>query len=181
MFYFELRQTRPEGVLRNCEPRRSWCVPSGGLPISRIGGKVPIKMRSRCLSQSVSPSCRHSGSVPLFVQSNLHSPPPRGWGRNMSTMGRAAVLETNHMTKEPFFWEAPSLGTELGAHGARPRAPNFLTEKGKQEDLIKTSWSDDSRWQVGFLQVDFSGFEFTIWFPVLIQGVTFDFCQEEES
>lgn len=66
-------------------------------------------------------------------------------------MGRAAVLESNHMTKEHFLWEELSLGTELGAHGARPRAPNFLMEKGKQEDLIKTSCSDDSRWQVGFL------------------------------
>ncbi|MEQ2184416.1 hypothetical protein AMECASPLE_006583 [Ameca splendens] len=53
-------------------------------------------------------------------------------------------------------------------------------EKGKQADLIKTSCSDDSCWQVGFPWVDCSCFEFTILFPVLIQGMTLDFFQEEE-
>lgn len=31
----------------------------------------------------------------------------------MSTMGRAAVLEPSHMTRESFLWEALTLGTEL--------------------------------------------------------------------
>lgn len=37
-----------------------------------------------------------------------------------------------------------ALGTELRAHGAIPRAPNFLMEKHKQ-DLIKTSCSGNSK------------------------------------
>ena len=62
----------------------------------------------------------------------------------MSTMGRVAVPEHSHVTKEPFLWEALPLGTELQAHGASPRALNFLMEKRKQGDLTKTSCSDDS-------------------------------------
>lgn len=55
---------------------------------------------------------------PSFIQSNLGLLPPlplpaKGWGRNTSTMGRAAVLEPSHMTGESFLWEALALGTEL--------------------------------------------------------------------
>lgn len=57
----------------------------------------------------------------------------------MSTMGRVAVPEFEHMTKEPLFWEALPLGTELGADGAGPRPSNFLMEKSKHGHLIKMS------------------------------------------
>lgn len=129
-------------------------------------------MRSRCLSFFCHTD---SASESLDCTVKPGPPSPEEWGRNMSTMGRLAVLEpwTND-EGTLFLWEALPLGTELWA-------PNFLMEKSKQADLIKTSWTDGSCWQAGFLWADCSCFEFTILFPVLIQGMTLDFFQEEES
>lgn len=133
-------------LLTNGEPQRSQHALSGGLhPNLQDQGNFPIEMRSRCLSFSVSLSrcCTDSVFVSFPRWSKPGPPSPRGRGRNMSTMGRVAVPEPNHM-----MWEALPLGTELWAHGVGPRAPNFLMEKHKQGDLIKTSCSGDShlRW-----------------------------------
>lgn len=122
-------------LLTNGEPWRSQRALSGGLhPNLQDRGNFPIEMRSRCLSFSVSLSRCLTDSVSVSLP---HWVKPGPLERNMSTMGRVAVPEHDHMTKEPFFWEALPLGTELWAHGAGPRAPNFLMEKRKQGDLIK--------------------------------------------
>lgn len=92
-------------LLTNGEPQRSQCALSGGLrPNLRDRGNFPIEMRSRCLSLSVSP---HRPCFCLLSSSSQTWPSatPQGRGRNMSTMGRVAVPELNHMTTECFLWE----------------------------------------------------------------------------
>lgn len=150
-------------LLTNSEPWRSHHALSGGLhPNLQDRGNFPIEMRSRCLSQRP-----RFGLLSSFSQT-WPATPPRGKGKNMSTMGRVAVPELNHMMKECFLWETLALGTALWAHGAGPRAPNFLMEKCKQ-DLIETSCSGDSHsnmdkcWLAGWTY-----FGFTILFLVLM-------------
>lgn len=86
---------------------------TGGLhPDLQDRGKFPIEMRrSRCLSFLV--SHRFRICFPPSYSRTWAFFPPKGWGRNTSTMGRAAVLEPSHMTGESFLWEALALGTEL--------------------------------------------------------------------
>lgn len=61
-------------------------------------------------SRAVAPTLLLS---PSLSQSNLALRPPRDMGRNMSTMGRVAVPEPDHMTKESLFVGGTALGTEL--------------------------------------------------------------------
>lgn len=125
---------------------------------------------------------------PSLVQSNLVLYSPGGRGRNLSTMGRVAVSESDHMMKESLLWEALPWGREQWAYGASPSASNFLMEKHKQGNLINTSYSGDShlrRTSAGSLAFlggqELLYFDFAIFFPVLILCITNAFWQEEES
>lgn len=142
--------------------------------ISKIGEIFPSRWEADvsffCLTLILS----HWLSLSL-VQSNLALRSPGGRGRNLSTMGRVAVSESDHMMKGTLLWEALPWGREQWAYGASPSASNFLMEKHKQGDLINTSYSGDShlRWtsagSLAFLgALELLYFDFAILFPVLI-------------
>lgn len=137
-----LSPTRPEGAclqMVSLGGASMLCL-GDSILISRIGGigNFPIKMRSRCLPLSVS---SHRPCFCLLPFRPVKPGPPstlQGQGRNMSTMGRVAVPELNHMTKEPFFiflWEA--LHELQNCEHMEPvqELSNFLMERRKQ-DLI---------------------------------------------
>lgn len=145
MGYSGLKPTRPEGgLLTNGEPRRSQRALSGGLhPNLRDRGNFPIEMRSRCLSFSVSLLRCCTDSVSVSLPQSVKPGPPSPRGRSGGTWAPwEGWLSPSPITwrRSPFFVGGTALGTELWAHGAGPRALNFLMEKHKQ-DLIKTSCS----------------------------------------
>lgn len=135
-----LSPTRPEGAclqMVSLGGASMLCL-GDSILISRIGGigNFPIEMRSRCRPLSVS---SHRPCFCLLPFRPVKPGPPstlQGQGRNMSTMGRVAVPELDHMTKEPFFlWEALHELQNCEHMELVQELSNFLMERRKQ-DLI---------------------------------------------